>query len=268
MAENNRGNFPEREKTILDHPKFTLSAFHKGNEKPSTLRWRFSSGEKNPGSLSVYVYTNVPDDQTDRTKNGLIEAKLPLTDALTVVAAIEQMARSKENGEVVMECHNFIYPGGKKSEKPLVTAYVVVGRDDDGVYIGLYDYKEDRPRIRFHFNTSFDQYNKLVYHRFRHADGSPFTKAETSTLYALGYAKLLGPAFTHVSISGFRAPEPPQRNGGGNDRGGRGGYGGGGDRGNGGGGYGRQDDSRGSSNAGGGESTGGGDGGGWEYGEF
>lgn len=265
MADDKRGGFPEREKTILDHPKFTLSAFFKGNEKPSTLRWRFTSGEKNPGSISVYVYTNVPDDQTDRTKNGLIEAKLPLTDAQTLIAAVEQVIRSKENTEVTMECSNFIYPAGKKSEKPVIVAYIAVGRDDEGVYIGVYDYKEDRPRIKFYFNSAFDAYNKVVYHRFRHSDGTPFTKAETSTLYATGYAKTLSAAFNSVSISGFRAPEPPQRNGGGNGGGGgRGNYGGGGgDRGGNGGGYGRQESAprdEPASGGGGGES--------WGYEEF
>ena len=191
--DNKRGaqQFPPREKTVLEHPKLAMGAFYKNNEKMSTLKVSFSNGERNPGSIKFTVYTNVAEDATDKNKGGQIQAVLDYPSVMAALSALDQCTRTKNNIELGIENKNFIFPAGKKSDKPLLTNTLMFGRDDDGVWMGVYDYKEDRPRIKFYFGPSYDAYNKTTYHRFVHGDGSAFSKQEESTLYARGYINIL-----------------------------------------------------------------------------
>ena len=237
MSDN--GNFrKERAKTALDNNKLNLYAPTPGhNGKSARLIWGLYSN--NP---RITVYTNDPNDQ-DASKNyGKISANL---DAPTFFAVLNMLTKAVDpatpaDWRMKIENSNFIFPGGKRSEKPVVVSELIVGKDKDGtIWISVVDFKKDRPRIKFVFGKS-------DFHRYIHGDGTPLTDAETSVLYAQAYIKMLQIMMGNMLVSCYVEPEPkPQQNRGGS--GGGGGY----NRGGGGG-----------SNYGGGNRSGGGGGGG------
>ena len=86
-----------------------------------------------------------------------------------------------------------------------------LGKDNDGVvWISIIDKNKDRPRIKFFFGED-------NFHRFIHGDGTPYTNAETSVLYAQGYVTMLQQMMGHLLCTLWVEPEkkPDNRNGGG-----------------------------------------------------
>jgi uncharacterized membrane protein YgcG len=207
-----------REKNALDNRKLNLSTpCPTAKGKFSNLQWALISN--NP---RVIVYTNDPDDATDKHNGGKITANLDLPIFFTFLELMRKAIESKEEVKFRIENKNFIFPGGKRSEKPIVTSELWVGKDKDGqLWICVTDaVHKDRPKIKFPFVPS-------DFHSFFHQDGEKFSSAEVSEIYAKGYLKLLTNLMTHVAVNNFVEPKPREGGGGG----GRGNYGGGGDRG-------------------------------------
>ena len=186
---------PEIKKIALNNMKLGLRVPCPTAEgKFSSLSWGLN--KNNP---YIRVYTGDPADENERTKNGRIQAELDLPHMYLIFQLI-RTAVSKENGwKNCLEIKNFIFPGGKKSEKPVNTCDIWVGKDKEGcVYISLIDKLiKDRPVIKF--DIAMNGY----WMNLKHGDGQPYTKVETSTMFALGYATYLEEVYAHLSVTEF-----------------------------------------------------------------
>ena len=241
-----------RKKIALDNSKLGLVAKCPTAEgKISKLSWGLN--KNNP---FIRVYTGDPADESERTKNGRIQAELDAPHLYALMVLIRQATREENGWKNCISCSNYIFPGGKRSESPVVTAEIWVGKDKDGVvYISLIDKLiKDRPVIKFDICVGG------FWIKLRHGDGREYTKAESSLVFANGYANMLEALYGGLLIDEFVPYQKPE----GQNNGGRGGYGKGGGGGggysrggNGGGGY-----SKGGDSSGGGSSSFGGDDGG------
>jgi hypothetical protein len=221
------GNFkaPPREKNALDHPKLNLTAPTPGHQgKFSRLVWGFHAN--NP---RITVYTNDPNDQN--TNYGKIAANMDTPTMFALVGLLNEIIDGPADKKVKIENKNFIFPGGKRSERPVLVSETWIGKDKDEV-IWISVAAKDRPRIKFEFQPG-------DFHHFVHGDGTPFTKAEASKLWARGYVRILENLLPTLAVANYQEPPPKEGGfGGGGNRGGGGGgnYGGGNRGGNSGGG--------------------------------
>lgn len=234
MADYQNNQRPPKEKTLLDDPFMRLSApcpTPAGQGKKSTLR---VSLEKNgPQSMQnphLVVYTNDPTEKDRDTNYGKIIGKF---DYLTWATYMETLidAINWENGrKEFINCREHIFAGGKRSEAPVTTARVTIGKDSEGV-INISVTAKGRPHIVFPFLPPEG------FHEFQHADGTPLSKAELSARFVRGYHKRMGATVEQLMVKNYTPPPPMDFNKGGNGGGGGGGYNRGGGQG-GGGGYG------------------------------
>lgn len=223
------GNFPQRVKHALDHRKLNLSAPTPGQPgKFSSLIWGFHAN--NP---RITVWTNVPEDQTEKNGNGKIAANMDTPVMFAMLNLLNMAIDAEGEKRWKIENKNFIFPGGKRSEKPVVVSETWIGKDAEGcVFISVT--ARDRPKIKFVFGSN-------DFHAFMNQDGSPMSKAETSVLFAKAYVRILEGILPGLAIANYEEPKPKEGGGGYGNRGGGGGgnnYGnrGGGNSGGGGGG--------------------------------
>lgn len=237
---------PERKKIALDNAKLGLIAKCPTAEgKISKLSWGLN--KNNP---FIRVYTGDPADESERTKNGRIQAELDAPHLYLLLQLIRQAITSENGWKTCMSCENYIFPGGKRSEKPVNTADVWVGKDKEGViYISVVDkLMKERPVVKFDISIGG------FWIKLKHSDGREYTKAEASILFAEGYADMLQELYAALLVTEFVPYQKPegqgQRGGGGYGNKSGGGYNRGGNSG-GGGGYNRNNDSGGGGGGGG-----------------
>lgn len=235
---------PERKKNALDNRKLNLSAPTPGVQgKYASLIWGLYSN--NP---RISVFTNDPNDTGEQNGYGKIQAALDAPTFFAFLNILNRAVDATDEFKMKIENKNFIFPGGKRSERPVLVSELWAGRDKEGI-IWISVSAKDRPKIKFNIGPG-------DFHELFHGSGEKLTKGEASVLYAKGYIKILENMMTHLLVTEWVEPEKKDfgGGGGGGQRGGGGGsYGGGG--GGGGGGYNR-------GGGGGGESSGGGGSGG------
>ena len=234
------GNFTPtpRVKNALDNRKLSLSVRCPGTKEAdrafSALQWGLFSN--NP---RITVYTNDPQDTGESKEFGKISANLDGPIFFAFLAMLQQMidiplSAPPEQRKVKIENKNWIWPGGKRSDKPVVKSELHCGKDDDGtIWISVTSFDKTRPRIKFPFVPSD------LYHRFLNGDGTPVTNEQLSKVFAQGYVNMLTSMMANMMTDNFVEPEKKENNnrGGGNRGGGGGGYnngrsgGGGGDEG-------------------------------------
>lgn len=224
MADFNGGNYPPRQKTILDDRKLTLYAPNPNNGRAS-LRWAMAGC--NP---RITVWSGMESDKD----NGKSEAKMDLKTFMAFLVILEETidaAKLTPAGEArgVQIAMGFFKDGRVNHISDLH-----VGQDKEGViYISVVAKNGNTP-VKFPFVTE-------EYHNFRHRGGEEFSKAEASAVMAKGYLKLLQSIVPILSERNWKEPEPRPNNGGNRSGGGagRGNYngGGGGNRSGGGGSY-------------------------------
>ena len=219
-------NFPQVKKIALDNTKLGLSAPCPTAEgKWSNLRWGLGGGS-NP---RITVYTGDPNDSNQSTNNGRIRAELDTVNVFSIVVLLRNALKAEPGWKCNIKCSNFIYPGGKRSEKPVHLTDIWIGKDREGViYISVVDaLKKDRPVIKFPI------VGDVRWQGFVHGDGTPYTKADASVLYTEAYAMMLQELYGNLLVTEYKAPEPRDNNqrqgggGGGYQRQGGGNYGGG-----------------------------------------
>lgn len=201
------GNFTPtpRKKVALDNKKLSLYApCPSAPGKISSLSWRLVSN--NP---RIDVYTNDPADMTERNKNGLISAALDAPVFFSLMQILYQTIDAPGVIRNKIENKNFIFPGGKRSDKPVITGEIIVGKDEDGViWISVLAYDKERPKIKF-------QLLPTDFHNYFHGDGSVYGKGEISKLYAKGFIRLLEGIMTHLLVTEYVEPEKkPTKEGG------------------------------------------------------
>jgi hypothetical protein len=213
--DNNGGNRPPaRDKNVLDDPRLTLSAPTPGVDKAwAKMNWGFFG---NNGHL--VVWTNDPEDQTEKNANGKIGVKIPAQDYEKFLSLIDlaiDLPPGEKNG---MDVIDYSYYGRERSEKPEVQATIWVGKNKEGeVWLSLISKDNSRPKIQFKFG-------KTMYHAFKHGDGQPFSDAETSVLAARAHLRTIRRALDHLFPTTYVHKE---KNADGNKGGNRGGGGGG-----------------------------------------
>jgi hypothetical protein len=191
-----------RAKNGLDNNKLNLSVPCPADpSKKSSLIWGFHAN--NP---RLTVYTNVPDDQGADKGYGKISANLDMPVFFGFLHLLNQTIAHVGEIKNKIENKNFIFPGGKRSERPVVVSELWVGKDADGV-VWLSVTAKDRPKIKFTFGTS-------DFHKFVHGDGTPFTDGEMSVAFASGYVNILEKMMTNMAVSHYVEPVKKDNGGG------------------------------------------------------
>lgn len=219
MADNGFRPAP-RPKNALDNKKLGMRAPNATGQYAS-LQWSLVSN--NP---RITVFTNDPNDTKDY---GKIVAALDAPTFFAFLGAIKKAIDTPLDAkfeQVIIENSNFIFPGGKRSEKPVVVSRLIVGRDDDGT-IWVSVTAQGRPNIKFPFTSP-------EFHSLIKKNGDKLEQGEVSRIYASAYHSMLSGVMAVCLVNLY--VEPPPKDG--NQRGGggggfnRGGGGGGGNRGN------------------------------------
>ncbi len=195
-------NSNPKAKNILNDPKLTLVA-QNPTVKGKWSKLSFGIYNNNP---RLIVSTNSPDLQNQENNYGRITAALDNPAFFTFLELLKQSINSKE--AIKYKVENF---GFKKGEDPKTPAHLTdlwVGRGEDGViFISVINKAEGWPTIKFTFGPS-----DIRYHKFYHGNGTEFSKAEISTLYAKAYSNILQEVVSTLIVDNF--VEPPPYNGG------------------------------------------------------
>lgn len=188
---------PTRKKIALDNRKLTLSVpCPSAQGKYSTLAWRLVSN--NP---RIDVYTNDPQDNTAKNNNGKISAAMDAPTFSAFVQLLKETISSAVPVKYKIENKNFIFPGGKRSEKPVIVSELVLIKDDEGViWLSVLSSDKERPKIKFPLINN-------EYHNFFKEGGVKFSKGEASQLYARGYVNLIESMMNHLLITEWVEPE-------------------------------------------------------------
>jgi hypothetical protein len=219
-----RSQFPQRVKTILDQKNLKLNA------KPL-------NGAKNPPSLSLYVnagnvridvYTNLESDKA----NGAIQAGMDYLNANMMLLRLQHYAQldTPPGESECMQNLGTVWSAGRPSENPVIKSKTVYGKTPEGlVYISVLSYDDARPKVRFYFGEGF-------FHHLVKPNGVKFEDAELSCFAAQAWTTSILQLLPHAAMPQYeiqmardldakiKRDEKENRNGGGNG----GGYGGGG----------------------------------------
>lgn len=208
MSDNNQPRFPARRKNALDNFGFSISVPVEGEQgKYSRLLWGLKGN-----NLTIRVYTSVPSDQGNQ--NGLITCDLEGIQFFAFLEMVREAINATGEYKNKIECAKFIFPNGKRSEKPVTISSVYVGRTAEGmIWVSIIDnIKKERPRIQFPFAGG-------RWHHFKHGDGTDYTKAEVSQLTAKAFYNMLSQIGSHLMVTEYKEPEKKNYNnnsGGGN----------------------------------------------------
>lgn len=204
----NSNRYPTREKTLLDYAGLRLSAakLKDGEQRPSLAFYTAKNG------VRIDVYTNVPGDK----KNGNIRADLNPTEFFVFLAGFKSVLDKKEEAKFNINIKEFVWSQGQKSKEPLLDTRLMVARDKDGlVYLSLLSYDNDRPKIKFIFETPWKK-EILI-------NGKEATAAELSEIVAKGFHDALASLAPVVMANVYKEPEKKEEKGSGGNNGG--GYG-------------------------------------------
>jgi uncharacterized membrane protein YgcG len=215
----------ERKKIAFDNRKLHLST------PCPTAKGKWSSLQVNLFSNNprITVYTNDPEDQGESKQYGKISANLDAQVFFVFLQKLNEIiAGPSGEDKVKIENKNFIFPGGKRSESPVIQSELHFGKDAEGV-VWLSVTAKDRPRIKFNFGVN-------DFHTLYHKSGEQYSKGEQSQLFARGWVRIMENMMTHMLVTEWTPPEPKDNSGGGNRGGGGGNWNRGGGNGGGGGG--------------------------------
>lgn len=185
-------------KNALNNPKIVLTApCPVAPGKVSRLTWEIY--QNNP---RMVVRTNDPSLASKETSFGMIQAGMDALSFYAFLELLKEFALSEPEKKARIE--NAGYEGDHLSD-------IWVGKDKDGcVFISIIDRKNERPVIKFIFGTASvpgkpdDQY----FHKYYHADGTQYTKAELSVLSAKAYYRILGEFMANILVQNYVEPPP------------------------------------------------------------
>lgn len=175
--------------------------------------------------IHLRVYTGVAGDKN----KGVIEGNMSYAYFQSLIELVRDVAQPDwpAGKRVGITCENFVYPNGKRSEKPEVVSTAYVGKNKEGVvYIALLAPQyQNRPMIQFFFDD--DEYHHMV-----DAEGKPLDRAEVSGRIARSYSRWMGDIVTVDFVNVFMTRDQVEaakeaakanRGGGGYNKGGNGG---------------------------------------------
>jgi hypothetical protein len=204
----------KQRKHALNNPKIILTAVcPTANTKVSQMKW--STYLNNP---QMEVRTNDPSLMNKENGYGQIRVGM---DAPIFWAFLEMIKMAIDSP---IEWKNRIKNDDYNCDH---LSDIWVGKDKDGcVYISLISKKEDKPVIKFIFGAAHlpNNVTNSRFHYLFHADGTPYTKAEESVIYAKSYYRLLDTIMGNVLVHEYVEPPPYVPKGEFNKGGGGGGY--------------------------------------------
>lgn len=194
--------FPQRVKNAMDNAKLRISApcpTPSGKGKFSLLTWQVVNG--NP---RIVVNTNDPEDKHDF---GRITAKADIIIFGIIIEAIRRMSKAERGEKIIINCQDYTFFGGKRSEQPEITASVYVGKDAEGyTYISVLDtIRKERPKIKFQFKPP--RFVELM-----DKNGQPVDVETASSLVATAYADVLSFYANELSIDTWVEPQTSKQN--------------------------------------------------------
>jgi len=161
--------------------------------KQSTMQWMLVAN--NP---RLIVWTNDPADTGEVNNYGKIVANLDTPTFVVFLNVLDQIIDGPNDSKEYVENFNYIFPGGKRSESPVLVSTLYCGKDKDGiVWISLIS--KNRPIIKFIFGEG-------QFHHFHNKDGSVAGKDKVSQLYAKAYTKLLYGIMEQLIVSLYEVP--------------------------------------------------------------
>lgn len=201
---------PAREKTFGDYPAFKLLAPRDGGDKQPSLMMYVHANTNNPSNTDVrfVVFTQSQDPDP---KKGKIEAKMNLVDAVTIMKAIQMAANSKEEKFENIVAQTYRPKDFKNRNAGMIEdVKIVVGKNENGVFISLVSWNTEVPRKRFFFG-----FNEMFNFVTNPDKGQSFLKF--SELRALAHSEILQAVMIREMEQKWRAWVPNnQGNGGGN----------------------------------------------------
>ena len=143
---------PPRVKTIQDYPQLKLTAPKEGAmERNPSMMMYVHENVANPSNTEVrfVVYTQTLEQDPKKQK---IEAKMGLADALTIMKAIQDVARNPEP-KVEPYIAQTYRPKDFKNRAAgnIEDIKIFVGKTEAGVFISLVHWNTEVPRKRFFF---------------------------------------------------------------------------------------------------------------------
>jgi hypothetical protein len=196
--------FPQRKKNALDNQKMKMSApCPSAQGKWSSLGWGLYKNDR----PRITVYTNDPADSGN--DNGMIRAPMGAPDFFALIHHLQTLCDSTEVVRTKIELMDFIFPGGKRSEKPVVVANLWVGRDEEGIiWMSPQSTDGSRPKIKFPFGPA-------NWANWFNGAGEEYSKAELSKIYAQAYIKMISAVMEQLLVTEYKEPEQKNQNGGG-----------------------------------------------------
>lgn len=207
----NQYQAPPRKKTIVDYAglRLTAPAVQGADKRPSL------AVIVNRNQVRFDVYTNVPNDK----KNGNIRAELDPAAFCFFIEGLEDIIKAPNEKQFVIECKDYTWSGGQRSEKMMVQSKLMVAKDKAGkIFISLQSYDGDRPKIRFFFDIPWK--NELL------IDRQPATEQQVSEIAARAFVRNLMAMVPITLANSFEEPVKKDKQGGQPQRGGfqQGGY--------------------------------------------
>ena len=207
---------PIRKKNALNNAKLRLSAPNpQAKGIWSTLAWDVF--QNNP---RIVVDTKDPNLLSQENGYGRITAPLDPAVFGAVLVNLENVINATEPIKFKVENSNHEYVNGQRSQEITHLTDLWVGRDAEGqIFISVVSTKPNWPIIKFLFGPSDNRY-----HKFLHGDGTPYSKADLSILFAKSYLNMLRALVPNVMDTHyFEAPQNPNWKKGGQGDGGSGG---------------------------------------------
>jgi hypothetical protein len=204
--QNGQFRAPPREKTIQDYPQLKLTAPKEGamERKPSFMMYVHANVSTPSNSdVRMVVFTQTPDQDPKKQK---IEIKCGLMDGLTVLKAIQKVANDPAEKVEPMVAQSFRPKDFKnRAAGNIEDCKVVVGKNEQGVFISLVHWNSEVPRKRFYFG--FDEMFEFVVNAEKNQTFSMF-----SALRALAHTETLAD-YMREEMKRVWKPWAPSNNG-------------------------------------------------------
>lgn len=187
-------------KNALDNSKLTLSALCPTEKnKYSTLKWEVF--RNNP---RIVVRTNDTSLTNQENNWGKIEAAMDAPGFYVFLQFLKDAYEASSEIKNKIESYNYEYSSGQRSEDIRHIADTVIGKDKEGcIFIAVVSKKDNWPVIKFVFGPSDNRWLKYC-----HGDGTPYTKAEISVIYAKVYYRLLSHIIPQILVTEYVEPPP------------------------------------------------------------
>lgn len=187
----NQYQAPPRKKTIVDYAGLRLTSNPvQGSDKRPSLAIIV-----NRNNVRFDVYTNVPNDK----KNGNIRAELDPAAFYFFIEGLDNIIAAQGEKQFVLECKDYIWTGGQRSEKMVTQSKLMVAKDKTGkIFISLQSYDGDRPKIRFFFDLPWK--NELI------IDRQPATESQVSEIAAKAFLRNLTSLVPMTLVQEFVEP--------------------------------------------------------------